>query len=196
MPRNKTAKRTNKSQTMSNILVSVQKMEKDFIQTPSRLAAQLSKEVNAHKQQENKLKNALNKIKSTLKNAETRVKSAIKVKHTSTGKKQFKIAKKVQGEAVKLHNDLNKQLQAISKALESLLNKHAKLSALGKHVRQFDKEWSKASKKTKVKAKAKTQTRKAKVKTRTASSVVEQTQHHPVESTYDTSLDETAEFTS
>ena len=45
MPRKKSTKRTNKRQKVSNIMVSVQKMEMDLIQTPSKMSAQLDKEL-------------------------------------------------------------------------------------------------------------------------------------------------------
>lgn len=201
MPRNKSAKRTNKRQTVSNILVSVQKMEMDLMQSPSKLAAQLDKEINTHKKQENKLKNALNKIKNQVKTAEARLKTAGKSKSSSAGKKQLKIAKKMYNEAADAHADLNKQLQSITNTLGALLDKQSKFNALGKCLNQFNKEWSKSAKSAAKKAKAKSKPQakkiKSKRKNKLESAAVEQLRIQPVETTMDNSrLDEVTELAS
>ena len=69
MPRKKNAKRITKRQTAGNKTTAkpfsnIQKMQKEFLQTPMKLAAQLNKDVLALKQDENKLRNALNKAKN------------------------------------------------------------------------------------------------------------------------------------
>lgn len=189
MPRNKTGKRTAKRQVKVNTLVTVQKLEKDFMGIPAKLAAQLNKEVNALKQKENKLKNAASKAKAQLKNSDARVKAASKMK-TAAGKKQLNAAKKAHSETVKAHAALNSQLQEATQSLESVVQKQAKFSSLSKHLNQFEKEWAKNSKKMKA---------RKKVKARKVKASVEAMQPHfqPMEAAMDEHrLNETSEIAS
>src|SRR5262245_30132672 len=110
MPRTKSKKRANKRQ-VNNILTTVQKLEMELLQTPSKLAAQLDKEINAHKKKENKLAKAFNKAQNKLNSAEAKIKAAENAKSPKAGKKQLKVAKKMYNQAAEIHADLNKQLQ-------------------------------------------------------------------------------------
>lgn len=154
MPRKKTAKRTTKRRMTKNTLAIMQKLEKDFLQAPAKLADQLNKEILSLKQKENKLKNVINKIKAQIKNSETRVQTATKFKNTSAGRKQLNIAKKAYSETVKTQTALSKQSQEITKLLDVITKKQTKLAALRKHLSQFEKEWAANSKKIKNKVTA------------------------------------------
>jgi hypothetical protein len=197
MSRRKTAKRTTQRQTTNKSFAAVQKMEKDFLQAPAKLAAQLNKEISPLKQKESKLKTAINKIREQLKNSEKRIQTA-KTKPTSIGKKQLHAAKKGHSNILKTHITLNKQLQEITKSLETVAAKQAKFIALRKHLNQFKKEWAKEAKiiktkaNTKIKTKAPTK-RTSKLKT----SPIEHPQTEHVERMMDeTRFDETTEATS
>jgi len=169
MPRNKTKKRINKkSQMANNILATVQKMEKDLMNAPFDLSAQLDKEINAHIKKENKLGNALDKAEKQVKTAEKRV-TAAEAKTSTAAKKQLKVAMKKYKQATIDEASLAKQLQAVTNTLTTLLDKQDKFDALGKFVSQFDKEWTKSVKKEK----AKTQTKKTKAKAKTESDTAE-----------------------
>lgn len=180
MSRNKTAKRTAKRPSPSkNItLATAQKIEKDFVEAPARLIAQLNKEIAAAQTKENKLKNAANKIKAQVKNSEARVKAAAKAKNTSAGKKQLNVAKKAHAEIAKAQADLDKQLKEANQSLESIANKHAKFVALSKHLSQFEKEWAKKAKKLKASKKAKIKAKTKKVTAKAKLPVVEPEQPH------------------
>lgn len=167
MPRNKSAKRSKPRQTMSNILADVQKMEKELMQIPSKLAAQISKEINAHKKQQNKLKSAANKAKALVKAMEARLNAQAKSKSSSAkAKKQLNTAKKSHIEAIKAHSAVNKQLEAASQTLQAMSSKQAKLNSLGKYINQFEKEWEKTVKAAKAKLVAKPKTKKVKTNSR------------------------------
>lgn len=195
MPRNKIVKRTNKRQASNNVMANVQKMENEWMLAPAKLAAQLNKEVNAHKRKENKLKKAADKIQVTLARAETRIKSASQA-NTPTSKKTLKKAKKIHNEASKAHSDVNKKWKQATQALTSLLDKYAKLIALDKHLSQFEKEWIKSIKALKAKAKSK----KDKVVMKPTASLRQAEEQSRVESTPHTldtvNMDETAEVVS
>src|SRR5438046_6065692 len=156
MPRKKSTKRTNKRKKVSNIMVSVQKMEMDLIKTPSKMSAQLDKEIKTFQKQENKLTKALSKINKQIKKAESRIQAASKAKKPAAGKKQLKVARKMYEQAEVAYTTTNKQMQAVSDTLENALAQQAKFIALGKCLNQFNSEWSKTSKKAKSEAKAKT----------------------------------------
>jgi len=162
MPRNKSTKRTNKRQSVSNILVSVQKMEMELLQAPAKLAAQLDKEINNHKKQEKKLINAQNKVNKQMMTAEKRFNKA---KTSGAGKKQLKAAKKIYSAVTEAHAGVTKQLQVIKNTLAALLDKQSKFTAIGKSLNQFNKEWAKAAKQAKAKPQAtKVKSKKSKAK--------------------------------
>lgn len=187
MPRKKLTKRTNKRQKISNIMVSVQKMEMDFIKTPFKMTAQLDKEIKTYQKQENKLTKALNKINNQVKKAQASIQSAAKAKTPAAGKKQLKIAKKIYKQASDIQATTNKQLQTVSKTLENLLTQQAKFTALGKSLNQFNTEWAKSLKKAKAKSKPQAVKKKVKikvkVKNKSKSDNVEQINIQPVENT-------------
>lgn len=156
MPRKKTAKRNTKRsviQKSTGPILNTQKMQKELLQAPIKLAARINKEALGLKQKENKLQSAIAKIKNQLKNTEARIKAASKSKNTAAGKKQLKVAKKVHSEALKAQTGLAKQLNEVAKALESASLEQAKLSALRKHLNQFEKEWTKQAREQKAKTK-------------------------------------------
>ncbi len=164
MPRNKTAKRLTKRAAAPTSLANAQKMEKDFIDVPAKLASQLTKEINSLKQKEAKLKAALNKAKAQTKASEGKIKKASKANKSATGKKQLAVAKKTHANKLKIENGLNNQLDETSNLLNTILSKQAKFIMIGKLLNQFEKEWSKGAKKSKTaKASVKKTTKKKKV---------------------------------
>lgn len=171
MSRNKTAKRINKRQALNN-LATLQKIEKDFLTTPVKLAGHLNKEIASLKQKESKLKKEITKNNAQIKNAETRIKLSTKSK-TATGKRQLTSAKKVFKKIMKNHFGLNKQYHTLTKSLQQLIEKQTKLLALGKYLKQFDKEWLKNSKKL---PKTKPKSKKQLPQSKTTSSIQEQPQ--------------------
>lgn len=196
MPRKKSTKRTIKRQKASNIMVSVQKMEMDLIQTPSKIAAQLDKEINGHQKQEIKLNKAINKIKKQIIKAEAAIKSAGKAKSSAVGKKKLKVAKKMYNQAAEIHTSTNKQLQAVTNTVESLLEKQSKFIALGKSLNQFNSEWAKTLKKVKAKSKAQDVQKKSKAKKKSKSSNVEQLIQPDENSMVDSTIDEMTDLAS
>lgn len=189
MSRKKSAKRSAKRQTMTNILATVQKLEKEFIQVPAQLANRLTKEINTHQKQESKLAKALNKASSLAKKAESRFKALVNAKSPSAAnKKQVKIAKNAHNDAKQLHAELSKQLQAVTTSIEALLSKQSKLESLGKYLNQFEKEWAKAIRDAKKAAKHKAEAKanakanaKAKTKTKKRASSKAKTETHTTE---------------
>ncbi len=154
MPRSKV-----KRMTAATTLINLKKVEKDFLATPSKLVKQLNKEILTHRKKEKALKKETAKNKLQIKTAETRMKS---VANTAAGKKQLKTAKKTYQQALKAQAGLDKQLVKIAKTLEALGNTQTKLTALGKHLKQFNKEWL-----TKSKSPLKTTLRTKKLKSQT-----------------------------
>jgi hypothetical protein len=153
MPRKKTMKRVNKQQKVTHILKNMQKMEMDWMKLPSKLAIQINKEVNKNKKQESKLKKALNKTEKALTGFASSIK---KLKNKPQNKKQLKVKVNAQSSAMKLHNDLKKQLQDTMETVDTLLASHFRISALDKYVSQFDKEWKKSKKSSAQPSKRKT----------------------------------------
>src|SRR5262249_40079165 len=149
--------------SVSNILASVQKMEMELLQAPSKLAAQLDKEINHHKKQENKLQNALNKVNKRLNATEARLNS-YKEKTSAAGKKQLKKVTKLYNKVSDAHADLSDQLNAVNNILETLLDKQTKFISLGKNLSQLNKEWAKSAKNAKVKSKPQAKKVKSKEK--------------------------------
>lgn len=154
MRRNKTVKRVNKRQsTKVNTATSVQKMEKDWMETPSKLAKQLDKEISAQQKQEKKLAKAVSKLAKSMQKSEARIAKAEKNKNPSMAKKKIKAAQKEFSANNKIFADLTKQLDAVSQTTAATVAKQAKLTALTKHISQFEKEWNKAAKTEKANAK-------------------------------------------
>lgn len=193
MPRNKIAKRTKKRQTINNVLANLQKMEMDLMRIPAKLVAHLDKEVTAYKRKENKLVKAANKANSALIKAEARLQSAIDSKSASS-KKTLKKAKATYNTVTKTQDDLNDQLQHICNTLDLLVNKQDKLISLDKCLNQFEKDWVKASKKSKSNAANK----KGKGKSKPSElNLVEQSTAEPVQPSLDTvRIDEPVEIAS
>lgn len=163
MARNKSAKRTVKRQTKNNNAVNVQKAEKDFYQVPAKLAAQFNKDINSHKNQQNKLNKSLAKCLAQVNKAQAKENAAAaKAKTSSSGKKAWNAAKKAHVKVAKVHAGLKNQFESVTKALNELLNNQAKFNALHKYLGQFEKEWAKTLKQIKAEAQAKAAKAKAK----------------------------------
>ena len=171
----------------ANALNLVSKLEKDFKQTPSILAAHINKEISTQKQAQIKIKTSIKKLEPT-KNSANKARAA---------------------SALKTINNLNKQLQETSKKLATALTTQAKYTALSKNLTQFERDWSKKAKemmakaissitpkataKTKVKARAK---KTATSTTMTAPQNMHQS-HETFEQTTDhVNLSDTSEMTS
>lgn len=205
MPRNKAAKR-NASRHSNNALAITQKMEKEFIGIPAKLATHLQKEIASLKQKENKIKSALNKIKSQVKTWDAKIKASSKAK-TSTAKKQLAAAKKAQSKLNKTQAMLTADLNATSKLIAEIAAKHAKFSSLSKVLSQFNKDWVKSAKKSKttIKAKAKKSKSKPRSKIKQEQNIFSPAQNREQESMgesmntitdQDVSFNETVEITS
>lgn len=155
MPRKKNAKRAKKSLKARTNVVTIQKLERDFLRSPMKLARQLNKDVTSLKQKDSRIKKAINKIDATAANAEKRLKNAEALKHTSAGKKKFVKAKKAHMKSSQLLAGLNKQLNKNTKMLDEASARHEKLVALRKNISQFEKEWATRAKTKKTKATSK-----------------------------------------
>lgn len=162
MARKKTAKRSAKRQPFRNAVTTIEQMEKDFVKTPARLAGQLKKEITALKTKENKLKQALGKVNMNVKMSEKKLEDASSKRDTVALRKKYMKLKKSYHAYMKEHARLDKELQSATKSLNTLITHQAKLTALNKYIKQFDKEWlnkSKGIKKDKVgKSKTKMET--------------------------------------
>lgn len=201
MPRKKSTKRTNKRQKATNVLVNVQKMEKDFIQTPLKMAAQLTKEIKKHQKQESKFNKTISKLNNQLKKTEGRINAITKAKPTATSKKKLKVLTKKYNQAQAIQSQFDKQLQTVTNSLDNLLSNQARFNALGKCINQFNNDWAKAAKKAKAEAKAKSKQqvarKKSNVKNKAKSASVEQLHIQPVENTLvNSSLDEVTDLAS
>lgn len=161
MARKKTAKRIAKRTATYGSSSPQLRMEKDFLDTPLKLAALFSKNIKTLKDKESKIKTAVAKSKTKVRLSESKVKNAAKQK-TPAGKKQLLAAKKAHAKVSQIHNILEKQLKDATEELTHATHKHAKLVALRKNLAQFEKDWnSKEKTKAKTKVKAKTRTKKS-----------------------------------
>jgi phage shock protein A len=107
-----------------------QAVEKDFLNAPAKLAAQLSKDLAAHKQAEAKLKAAVAKLKASSQKNKTGAKAAAAKKSLAA---------------------LTKQLQEVARSLNDVNGKLAKMNAIRKLLTQFEKDWAKKAKAVKAK---------------------------------------------
>lgn len=139
MPRKKSGKRVIKRKEI-NTLATIQKMEKEFLKTPTMLAVLLNKEINLLKQKESKLKKSINQLITHITNFEKRSLSNAK-SSAAHGKKRVYSAN------VKAKALFTKQLNSIEQLLKTTTDKYAKLIAFSKYINQFEKEWSKQSSK-------------------------------------------------
>lgn len=191
-------KQTSKQATKSpaNALL---KMEMDFSQAPAKLAEQLTKEIAALKQKENKLSTTLTKIQAQANKLEKNMAAAKKL-GTAAGKKQLLAAKKALNDTKKDYSLSNAALKDTAKAIADAALKLARANALAKHLKAFEKEWAKQAKalkdkakataakkpKSKAKAKAKTTTRrKAAQAAAPALTVIEQPEFNSYEDAAD-----------
>jgi len=131
MSRKKNVKYIAKRKNTALPAITAQKLEKDFLKAPAKLAAQLNKEVAVLKQSENKFKISINKLKAQAQKSKNPTKTRTIAKNLSA---------------------LTKQLQETTKTLNTTAAKKTKMIALKKHLSQFDKEWAKQSKTVKTKA--------------------------------------------
>lgn len=104
-----------------NILATIQKAEKDLLTLPAQLATKTQKETAKLKKNETKLKSSIAKLAQQVKAAD--------------GKKLKKVKK--------IYDGAVKQFDGFSKELQILSAKTSKLQALAKHIRQFEKDWTK-----------------------------------------------------
>ena len=151
MRRKKSVKRANKKQTANNILATVQKVEKDWLKTPVKLAAQLEKEIKAHNKREKKLGKLVSKLDHALQKSEARIAKAENNAPSAANKKQLKAVLKKFDAKSKLYDASCQQLDAIAASLNPIAEKHAEIVALINYVNQFQKEWKKASNNAKAK---------------------------------------------
>jgi len=175
----------------------IKKMEKEFMQAPAKIVAQINKDLKSIKQKEIKLSKAANKNQHQLHNAESRLVSAEKSSHTAAGKKRFKIMQRKHDALVKAQDKLNQQVETHSGRVTEMENQQAKFNAIIKQLAQFDKDWAKNSKMNASAANAKTKNRKQKqkdVEIPNNIATIERTQTDDVQTLFDEiSLDESSE---
>ncbi len=155
----KTAKNSKISKANRKTMCLSENMENDFRALPNKLPAQLDKELNGLKKQENKLQSSLLKMQkqqAVAQNKHAALTSKAKNNLTATAKKQIKAAKKalemLNNEAMKLSTQL-KDIQQHGKILS---HKQAKFSAIFNYIALMDEKWEKKiakANKSKVKAK-------------------------------------------
>ena len=155
MPRKKNAKNANKkSNSVTTILKFIQETEKSLCEIPSKLANELNKEIST-------LSNKAKKLQVTI--------SKLNAKVNAKSKSNSKAAKKMVAKCLKEEAKLSKQLEDMSSCIDALKSKQSKLIALNKHLRQFERDWSKQEKAKKTPAKtSKETTRAAKKSSRTS----------------------------
>lgn len=139
MARKKAGKPSSKRETKS----ALQRLEQELKDSPARLTAEVAKEIKNLKTKEAKLKASSIKLKAKVKELASRYLNAEKNKKTPSGKKKFAALKKQHDLQLKKSNGLEKELKAQSNAVATATNKHAKYSALKKHISQFEKDWAK-----------------------------------------------------
>src|SRR5204863_5600003 len=104
----------------SSALGSAQKVEKTLLKTPSKLVAQLKKEISACKKVEARLKKTVGKNKMLADKTASRL-HALNAKGTPTSKKKINKAKKLLTQTTKTNTELSKQLDNTTKTLTTLL---------------------------------------------------------------------------
>ncbi len=155
MPRRKAShKKTPKSsmkkqEKIHPILELSDKIEKEFLQVPSKLAALCKKETDALKKKEHK-------INTTLKTAQTKEKSLrkkqsilLKASHSPTGKKKVLAGKKAITTATNIVKDLTQKADQIKKIRLQLESKQIQFTLLRKELIQLDKKLKAQAKKSK-----------------------------------------------
>lgn len=168
MPRNKVVKSAARkkqpskqaSKTPANQL---QKLENDFSATPAKLAEQLTKEIAALKQKENKLATTLKKIQTQASKIKKSIVAAKKLS-TASGRKQLAAAKKALNDTKKDYALSNAALKETTAAVAQAEINLAKCYALAKLLKAFNKDWAKQARKLKAKAKTARQSKSAKPK--------------------------------
>ena len=141
-------------QVAKNSVNTLLKLENDFSEAPAKLAEQLTKEIAALQQKETKLNTTITKIQAQINKFEKSI-AAGKNAKTSAGKKQLVAAKKVLNDTKKDYSLSNAALKETAAALAAAAIKLARITALAKALRLFEKEWAKQAKALKDKAKAK-----------------------------------------
>tara|TARA_R110000868_G_scaffold318196_2_gene578984 strand:+ start:365 stop:1030 length:666 start_codon:yes stop_codon:yes gene_type:complete len=158
--KNRKTKQATKTPTKANALL---KLELDFSEAPAKIATQLTKEIAAHKQKENKLNTTLTKITKQIAKIEKTIVAA-KKQRTATGRKQLTAAKKALNDTKKDYSLSNAALKDTAKQIAATELKLARISALTKSLKAFDKDWAKQAKKLKAVAKTKAAKASAKAK--------------------------------
>lgn len=196
MPRRKYAKRATKMQKARTNVATIQKLEKDFLRSPAKLAKQLNKEVASLKQKDTRIKKAVAKLDATANAASKRIQAAENSRNTAAGKKKYNKAKKNYGKANKLLAALNKQQNKNDKLLNDVTNRHEKILAIRKQLAQFEKEWANRTKKKPIQITAKPKKAKA-IKTKVKEAFTEAPKYDTFETvTSDVVVAETTEATS
>jgi hypothetical protein len=135
----------------NNSFTTLMKLEKDFFQTPKKLAAHLNKETALLKQKEAKLQKTLNKTQAQIKNSEKQIQLIAAKDKNQAQLKRLQSAKKIFSQSLNEQNQLSKQVEVIKNTLTNLLAIHNRFTALGKHLNQFQKDWANTSKNVKTK---------------------------------------------
>lgn len=153
-------------QVAKNSVNTLLKLENDFSEAPAKLAEQLTKEIAALKQKETKLNTTISKIHAQISKIEKTI-AAGKNAKTASAKKQLVAAKKVLNDTKKDYSLSNAALKETTAAVAAAELKLARITALSKALKLFEKEWAKQAKALKDKAKAKAANKpKAKAKTK------------------------------
>src|SRR3990167_5954403 len=116
-----------------NTLVTVQKKEREFLKTPSTLAALLNKEVSTIKQKETQLKKSIAQLTTRITSFEKKSQTNPKLT-TASEKKQFQIATRTYNTHLKTKELLVKQLKSTGESLLIAIDKQAKLMAFSKYI--------------------------------------------------------------
>jgi hypothetical protein len=154
MPRKK-AKNSKIAKINRKTMYLSENMENDFRAIPNKLPAQLDKELNGLKKQENKLQSSLLKMQkqqAVAKNKHAALASKAKNNLTATVKKQIKVAQKTLEMLTHEAMKLSAQLTEIQQHGKILSQKQAKFSAICKYIALMDEKWEKKAKKDKPKA--------------------------------------------
>jgi hypothetical protein len=130
------------------------RMEKEFSEAPAKFAEQLTKEITALKQKENKLNTTLTKIQVQVSKIEKSI-AAAKKPASAAGKKQLLAAKKALNDTKKDYALSNTALKETTTALTDAEIRLARVTALAKCLKGFEKDWAQQAKKLKDNAKAK-----------------------------------------
>jgi len=188
MPRKRlaknTAKKSQKTQQSGKFMPEFELMEQAFWKVPTALVAQLSKEIKVLRQREKQLVKVLKKTNAQLNKDKSRLLAATKSKSKVAKKKLLVAAKEAHQKTNATIKELSVKLAEIQKSAQSFIEKQLKLSALGKIISQFNKQWTNkpiAKKKPAVKRKPKVVTSQPTFEPTTQSSLPTMIENSPME---------------